>query len=103
MIHRRTHPEYVMGCNPCKWATVAIFAVEGGHRAQSTQGRRQMERDLQRYRDKRQAGEHPRSIQGKGMDKSAKLEDTWSTNEKQIRDDNSPEAVKAIKKTLLNQ
>ena len=64
---------------------------------------RQMDINLNRYRAKKQAGESPRSITKEGMEKSEKLEDTWTDNEKNIVDNNSPEAVKAIKKTLLNQ
>ena len=106
MIHKRTHPVYIPGCKPCKWATLAIFDVEGGHNAQSTKQQRELERDLHKYRDKRQAGEWLRSIRSggvKGMDQSAKLQDEWSSNEKTIVDNNSPETVKVIKKTLLNE
>ncbi len=62
-----------------------------------------MERNLHRYRDKKQAGETPRSITEKGMDKGDRLQDTWSTNEKQFKDNHSPDEVTTIKKTLLNQ
>jgi hypothetical protein len=65
-----------------------------------------MEKDLHRYRDKKQAGESPRSIRSagpQGMDKSDRLQDIWSSNEKNIVDNNSPVAVKAIKETLLNK
>ena len=106
MIHKRTHPTYRKDCKPCKWASIAFFDVEGGHRAESTRGPRELERDLHKYRDKRQAGEKPRSIRShgrQGMDQSDKLQDTWSSNEKQIRDNNSVDAVKIIKKTLLNE
>ncbi len=108
MIHKRTHPTYVMGCDPCRWSSVAIFDVPGGNRYQNSDrpGRATMEKDLHRYRDKKQAGEKPRSIRSKGpqgMDKSTELQDTWADNEKKIVDNNSPEAVKVIKKTLLNQ
>ena len=108
MIHKRTHPTYRSGCKPCKWASLSFFDVPGGHRYQNSDrvGKTQMEKDLHRYRDKKQAGERPRSIRSagvNGMDKGDKLQDTWSVNEKQIKDNNSPEQVKVIKETLTNQ
>ena len=102
--HKIRHPEYVDGCNPCRWATVAVFDVPGGNRESNvTAGMRQMEKNLNRYRDKKQAGETPRSITKEGMDKGDRLQDTWSTNEKQFNDNQSPDEVTTIKKTLLNQ
>jgi hypothetical protein len=104
-IHQRVkHPVFVEGCNPCKWATVAFFDVPGGSRESNvTAGMRQMEKNLHRYRDKKQAGEIPRSITKEGMDKGDKLQDTWSTNEKRFIDNHSSEEVDVIKKTLLNK
>ncbi len=66
-------------------------------------GMRQMTKNLHRYRDKRQAGERPRGTTKEAMDKSEKLQDTWSANERNIVDNNSPEQVGEIKKTLLNE
>ncbi len=108
MKYKHRHTTYTEGCNPCKWRSLSFFDVPGGQRdLQSDKpGKRTLETDLNRYRAKRQAGENPRSIRSKGpqgMDQSTKLQDTWSDNEKAIRDDNSPEAVKVIKKTLLNE
>ncbi len=66
-------------------------------------GMRQMTKNLHRYRDKRQAGERPRGTTKEAMDKSDRLQDTWSVNEGTIVDNNSPEQVGEIKKTLLNE
>ncbi len=104
-IHQKqTHPEFVDGCDPCRWATVAVFDVPGGNRESNvTAGMRQMEKNLHRYRDKKQAGETPRSITKEGMDKGDKLQDTWSANEEKFHDNHSSDEVTTIKKTLLNQ
>ena len=102
--HTKKHSEYVEGCQPCKWNTLTVATIPGSHREGNIQaGMRQMDKNLNRYRAKKQAGESPRSITKEGMDKSEKLEATWTDNEKQIVDNNSPEAVREIKKTLLNQ
>ena len=101
--HKIRHPEYVDDCLPCKWATVAVFVPGGNRESNVTAGMRQMERNLHRYRDKKQAGETPRSITKEGMDKGDRLQDTWSANEEKFHDNQSPDEVTTIKKTLLNQ
>ena len=108
MKHLETHPTYRSGCKPCKWASLSFFDVPGGQRdlQSGKPEKRSLEKDLHKYRDKRQAGEKPRSIRSKGaqgMDKSVQLQDTWADNQKNIEDNNSPAAVKVIKKTLLNE
>ena len=108
MSFKHKHTTYTEGCNPCKWRSLSFFDVPGGQRdlQSGKPERRSMESDLNRYATKRAAGEKPRSIRSKGaqgMDKSTQLQDTWSDNEKNIVDNNSPEAVKVIKKTLLNE
>ncbi len=102
--HHETHPVYIEGCQPCKWATLYVAVVPGSHSESNVMaGMRQMTKNLHRYRDKRQAGERPRGTTREAMDKSERLQDTWTANEKNIVDNNSPVQVKEIKKTLLNE
>ncbi len=102
--HRTTHPTYVEGCNPCKWASLYFAPVPGGHWESSTTlgALRQNDRNMQRYRDKRQAGEQPGGTTKHAMDKSEKLEDIWEGHEKILEKDNPPEAVAKVKKSLTN-
>jgi hypothetical protein len=82
---------------------VNILDVPGGTRETNvTAGMRQMDKNLQRYRDKRQAGERPGSITKKGMDKSEKLQDLWENHETSLIDENDPETVKKVKRSLIN-
>lgn len=66
MIHHRTHPEYVPGCKPCEWASVAIAASATGNvRAQSANAMdRQWSKDMSAYKRLRADGLQPPRIDG---------------------------------------
>lgn len=105
MIHRRTHPEFVEGCKPCKWATVAFGTVPGGAKdARNGVGNaRQRERDLHRYREKRRASEQPDGTTKEAMDRSERKMDAFARSEQSLVDNNPPDVVRQAKKALTNQ
>ena len=102
--HHETHPKYVDGCGPCRWATVYIAPVPGWHRENSSNlgDLRQLDKNMHRYRDKRQAGEQPSGTTKAAMDKSERLEDIWVNHEQILEKDNPPEVVAKAKKSLTN-
>ena len=104
MIHRTTHPTLVEGCNHCRWSTLYFAPVPGGYRESSTNlgALRQIDKNLHRYRDKRQAGERPLGTTKEAMDKSERLEDIWESHEQILAKDNPPETVAKAKKSLTN-
>lgn len=102
-LHRETHPLLdVEGCFGCKAVTIGFGPVPGGAR-DKTSHLRQREKDLHRYRDKRQAGEHPDGTTRQAMDRSDRKQDLWSRREQDVADYNPPEAVAKIKKALVNK
>ena len=65
MIHReRTHPEYVEGCFTCRIQDVGMASVPGGTRPGSFRvaHERKFNRDMDRYREARRAGEQPDGV-----------------------------------------
>jgi len=104
-LHRETHPFLdVEGCFGCKATGIWFGAVEGGQssRAREITHSTGVERSLNRYRDKRQAGERPSGTTKQAMDKSEKMEDLWERNENRIAEENDPVQVSQIKKSLTN-
>lgn len=105
MIHRRTHPTYVEGCDPCRWATVSVGTVPGGARDEriGASFNRQREKDLNRYRDKRRAGEQPDGTTREAMDRYDRRIGSWEKAESKLREDMDAGTVKQIEKTTLNK
>ena len=104
MKHRQTHPEYQEGCKPCKWASISFATVPGGAKDRRTgiSGVRQREKDLHRYRDKRQAGERPDGTTKKAMDAYDRRIDSWERAEAKLSADNPPDAVRKLQDTTFN-
>ena len=100
--HHETHPEYVEGCNPCRWSTVYVGPTSDVDRTQH-KAYRLREADLHRYRDKRKAGEQPDGTTRESMELSEKKQQLWNDSERQISDDNPTELVTQTKKSLTNQ
>ena len=103
-IHRRTHPEYVEGCKPCKWSSISFATVPGGAKDRRTGISRvnQREKDLHRYRSKRQAGERPDGTTKKAMDTYDRRIDSWERAEKKLAQDNPPEAMRKLQDKTFN-
>lgn len=66
--HRLTHPEYVPGCGPCRWASVAIsneaMPTRYPRAAQIAATERQWEADGDAYRRLVRNGVQPRDVDG---------------------------------------
>jgi hypothetical protein len=104
-LHRRTtHPEFVEGCKPCTWATISFATVPGGARDARTGVSRvnQREKDLHRYRDKRQAGEQPDGTTKAAMDRYDRRVGSWEKAEAKLSAENSPATVKKLQDTTFN-
>lgn len=106
VIHQRTHPALDnAGCFGCKIASISFGTVPGGAKdaMNGTSSLRQQEKDLNRYREKRRAGEQPEGTTRKAMARSEHKMALWERHEKSITDNNPPEAVSQTKRALLNQ
>ena len=105
-LHREKHPNLdVEGCFGCKATGIRFGTVPGGARDAKTNislGKRR-EKDLHRYREKKRAGERPSGTTAEAMDRDSYKQTLWEKHEKNIADHNSPEQVKAVRKSLLNQ
>lgn len=68
MIHRRTHPTYVEGCAPCRWASIGISAEATPTRkpriAEVNAKQAEWDRDMPAYKAMRRQGIQPPSIDG---------------------------------------
>ncbi len=70
MIHLETHPVPVDGCQPCRWASVAVAAsatpsrLGGARAAQLNHRERQQGLDMDAYRRLRRDGVQPPQIDG---------------------------------------
>jgi len=95
----------VPGCFGCKIGTVGFGTVPGASIDSKNQHSviRQREKDLDRYREKRRAGERPDGTTKKAMDASEKKQDLFERRESDLRDYNPPEAVNKVKRSLTNQ
>lgn len=104
MIHRRTHPTPVEGCDPCKWASVNFGTVPGAHKDSKTRISRlnRREKELFRYAEKRKAGEQPDNTTFEGIEAAERRSEMFDRREKDLRDENPPEVVKQIKKAVTN-
>lgn len=104
-IHQRTHPEYVDGCFGCKISTISFGTVPGGAKdaKSGVSAIDQRHKDLDRYYEKRKAGEQPDGTTKKAMDRSERKQDLFESRESDIRDNNPPEAMKKMRKALLNE
>ena len=104
MIHQRTHSEYVEGCFSCKISTVSFGTVPGAHKDQRNQVSRlnRRERELNRYREKRRAGEQPDGTTFEAMEETEKRAATYEKHEQRIKDTHPPAEAKKIKKAMTN-
>ena len=100
--HHATHPEYVEGCGPCRWASVYVGPASDADRTRH-QSYRLREKDLHRYRDKRQAGEQPDGTTREAMALSDRKQQLFYDKERELTEDNPPELVAKTKKSLTNQ
>jgi hypothetical protein len=104
-IHQETkHKSYVEGCFGCKISTVSFGTIPGGAKDQknnvSVIDRKQKE--LSRYAEKRKAGEQPESTTFEGMEKTERRTEVFLERESDLRDNNPPEVVAQVKKSLTN-
>lgn len=105
-LHREKHPDLdVEGCFGCKATGITFGTVPGGAREKATgigYGR-DIEKGLNRYRELRQAGEQPSGITLKAQAEDRKKKMLWEKHEASLKDENPPETVKSVKKSLLNK
>ena len=105
-IHQeRTHPEYVEGCFGCKISTVSFGTVPGGAKDSRTKigHARRTEKGLNRYRELVEAGEQPSGTTLEAQAKDSYKKMLWEKHGDSIRDENPPEVVKQVKKSLTNK
>lgn len=105
MIHRRTHPNLdVEGCFGCKANSINFGTVPGAHKDTKTRISRlqRRERELVRYAEKRKAGEQPDNTTFEGMEATERREEIFAQRERELRDENPPEVVGKIKKSVTN-
>lgn len=105
-LHRETHPNLdVPGCFGCKATGISFGTVPGAHKdnKRGTSYLRGRERALERYAEKRKAGEQPDGTTPEALAKYERKVATWERNEKAITDWNEPAKVKAAKRALLNR
>ena len=105
MRHRQTHPEYVEGCKPCRWATISFGTVPGGARdaRNGVSNAKQRERDLHRYREKRRAGEQPDGTTKQAMDKYDRRVGSWEKTEAGFRDNTDPASFRKLERSTFNK
>lgn len=68
MLHRRTHPDYVEGCDACRYASVNLapsaMPTRSPDAAATAARERRWERDRPAYKRLRENGQQPRCIEG---------------------------------------
>lgn len=96
MIHKRKHPEYVEGCDPCRWSSVAVFDMSG-EAAQQRARNRQWHRDVDAYKRARKGGLRPEASTTKAVEKAEKQAESKSRALKKLGVSKLEEATVAWK------
>lgn len=88
-----------------KLLSVHVAPVPGGAKDQRTKishGRR-VEKGLNRYRELRAAGEQPSGTTLEAQAKDSYKKHLWEKHEASLRDENPPDTIASVKKSLLNK
>lgn len=105
-IHQRLkHSKYVEGCFGCKASTLSFGTVPGAAKDERTKVgfAREMEHNLKRYEERKAAGETPSGITKRSRKQDAYKHHLAEKHLSSLADDNAPETMSQIKKSLLNQ
>lgn len=105
VIHQRIHPGLDQEtCFGCKIASVGFGAVPGASRpaAKTKAYVRQRTRGLEKYAERRKAGEQPDGTTLKDIEKYDKRVETFAKLESNLREDNPKDVVDRTKKSALN-
>lgn len=69
-IHQEEHPEYVEGCDHCRWSSVSVAPSAtptrkgGAEAARINAGDKQLAKDRDAYKELRKQGYQPRNVDG---------------------------------------
>ena len=105
-LHREVHPFLDQpGCFGCKAVTISFGAVPGGARKAGREKAaiQRREKGLEEYAKRRKAGEQPDGTTLEKINAYDRRVDTFEKLERDLREDNPPEQVEAVKKSTLNQ
>lgn len=85
--------------------TVNFGTVPGGAKDERTgiSQLTQREKDLNRYRRKRQAGERPDGTTKEAMDDYDRRVDSWEKAERKFQNESPPETVQELQRTTFNE
>lgn len=104
-LHQRSHPEYVEGCGPCKWATISFGTVPGGAkdaRIGATHIRRRG-KGLESYAARRKAGERPDGTTLEAQEKYDKRMEAFQNIEPTMRESLPSAAVEKVADSVANK
>lgn len=105
MIHQRVHPELnEEGCYGCKISGISWGAVPDGTRpgGKAKAWIIKREKGLEKYAERRKAGEQPDGTTLEKIEKYDKRMDTYQKLEKNLREDNPKERVDQLEKSVRN-
>lgn len=82
---------------------VGAVAGTDSPRSQRKTHSKKVEKNLNKYKAKRDSGEQPDGTSSEALAKYERKVDVWEKRETDIRDNNPSERVAEIKKALINQ
>ncbi len=88
-----------------KLKSINYGTVPGGAKDQRTNisHGREVERGLDRFRERKKAGENPSGTTMEAHRKDSYKKSLWEKREKELTETNDPETVKKVKRSLVNK
>lgn len=88
-----------------KLKSISFGTIPGGAKDQRTNisHGREVERGLDRFRERKKAGENPSGTTMEAHRKDSYRKSLWEKHEKELTETNDPNTVKKVKRSLVNK